>query len=279
MPENKQTAIDDIVSGGSSVQSSITKNIKVADFLDDVIISNAEEKGYLTEGMASLSLKFKNDSAQLNKSLDEMQALRDKSGLTKSLNASRISGSDEDILEGSQKLLRLTDFEKSIGTQLESEQLAQRQIFRDQQANIRSQNQLASQGQQAQAQIANRSAQSGFGSSSALQGLSSSVGTQIASQTGVLQTDFSDLRDDSTRLSANLIENIDYLNTTFDLGGDISGANQNILQQQANDEASAAKKKQLIGSISSGATIGASFGGPTGAVVGAGVGLLASIFG
>jgi hypothetical protein len=203
------------------------------------------------------------EAVQADTAQDRLDS-RDEDVLDLAILDANFEGSDEDILEASQDRLRLLELDKAEASQAESEQLAQRAIFRDQQAN-------AQASQQGQAQINNMSAQA-FGSNSALQGTVSSIGSQA-------NLVASDLSSDSARLSSNLIDNISFLNQTFDLGGDISGANQNILQQQANDQARAQERSNLIGGITAGATIGASIvPGPTGAVVGAGFGLLSTVF-
>ena len=203
---------------------------------------------------------------------------RDVDILDQNLLDAEASGNSEDILEATQARLRFAELNKAVDAQAEGEQLAQRAIFREQQASRQSQIDAQVQGQAAQGQLGNTAAQFGFGSSSALQGVSASVNTQAAAGIGTLSQERQFLADDSTRLGESLTENIAFLNQTFDLGGDINSAQQSILQSQANDAARQAERNNLIGGITAGASIGGAVGGPVGAAVGAGVGVLAAVF-
>lgn len=264
------TTTDDVLSAGVDT-SDLQNQQAVQQDLIDSIQGEINDLGQIDQGNGGLAnvlyKKLKAAKAglkTLTATVQDTVDMRDADVLQEVYIDALATGSDADILEASQDKLNLLELDKAIGTQLESEQLAQRSIIREQQAS-------AAALQQSQASIQNYMASTGV-TNSALQGLMSSAGSANAITQG-------DLSSDSLRLSESLISNIDYLNNTFDLGGSVNTASQNILQQQANDQANAAQKQQIIGGISSGATIGASFGGPTGAVVGAGVGLLAGIFG
>lgn len=131
--------------------------------------------------------------------------------------------------------LRQIQFDKAVGEQVEAEQLAQREIFRKQQRDA--------------ASIQNISAQTGF-TNSALQGLASASQTQAQAESG--------------RLSGDLSENLTFLQDTFTLGGDINALNQQIanLQQQA------ANRQAMISGVASG--LGAiATGNPAGIAAGA----------
>ena len=149
-------------------------------------------------------------------------------------------------LKANQEKLRKVEFERAEGQQVEAEQLAQRAIFRKQQAQ--------------QAQLQNISGQVGF-TSSALQGALASSSTQAAAESG--------------QVKSQSIGNLDFLQETFELGGNIGQASQQLanLQQEAAD-----KQAQLSGFVGS-VGAGASIGGPVGAAVGGGAFILNEIFG
>tara|TARA_R110002153_G_scaffold1367_2_gene7036 strand:+ start:12761 stop:13588 length:828 start_codon:yes stop_codon:yes gene_type:complete len=271
----EQQTVQDILDAGGTVsplQSEVTSNQTRLDEIETLTkIPIENEKDYLNitrnskygQALYNERKSLLAANTRLNKKIGETGVTRDSDILAERHAEALASGIDKDVLEASQDALRLLDLEQAFGSQLESEQLAQRAVFRDQQANAQAQ-------QQAQAQITNMTSQS-FGTNSALQGTISSIG----SQGGVVA---SDLSVDSERLSASLIDNIDFLNQTFDLGGDIAGANQSLLQQRADEQASAQKRAGLIGGVTAGASIGATVGGSTGAVVGGAIGLLTAVF-
>lgn len=150
-----------------------------------------------------------------------------------------------------QEQLREIDLERAIGSQVEAEQLAQREIFRDQQRQAQAL-------QQSQASIQNVAGQSAFGvgGSSALAGLSAAAGTQVAQTQGGLAAD-------SDRLATGLESNLDFLQTTFDLGGDINQLNQQIADLQAKS----AQRAATISGVASG--LGAiATGNPAGVAAG-----------
>ena len=253
MAEQEQRIVD-VLGGPSAAAQDTQENL---DWLKDLGTGQMANAGDRWKALNKKTIEA------AEKRLQSFADSRDSELLAKEVTKANLSGTKEDILEASQNALRFEELRAATNSQAESEQLAQRAIFRDQQANAQAQ-------QQAQAQITNRTSQS-FGSNSALQGLVSSIGSQgdvVAS----------DLSSDSARLSSNLLDNIDFLNQTFDLGGDIGAANQSLLQQQADKQASAQKKAGLIGGVTAGASIGATIGGPTGAVVGGAIGLLTAVF-
>ncbi len=145
--------------------------------------------------------------------------------------------------------LRQIQFDRSVSDQVEAEQLAQRTLFRNRQAEA-----LASQ--QAQAQVANVAGQRGF-ANSALSGLQASAATTS-------NRSQSDLVTESARLSGSLENNLGFLEDTFTLGGDINALNQQIadLQQQA------ANRQAMISGVASGLGSLAT-GNPAGIAVGA----------
>lgn len=164
-------------------------------------------------------------------------------------------------IQSDQQKLRELELEQAQGNQAEASQLAQRAIIREQQS-------LASSQQRAQASIANQAAQSGFKSSSALQGLSGSVASQVALQS-------SDLADDSARVSEGLESNLAFLQETFDLGGNIGAASQQLADIQQSQQEDAQQLSGLLGS----AAAGGSIAGPVGAGVGAGLFVLNELLG
>ena len=87
----------------------------------------------------------------------------------------------------------------------------------------------------------------------------------------------SDLSAESFRLKADLSENLDFLQTTFDLGGDISRVSQRLSDSRDQDQRRADDRTNTLSLISQGATVGSAFG-PTGLLIGGGVGALLSLF-
>ena len=163
-------------------------------------------------------------------------------------------------LKETQEKLREVEFERATGQQVEAEQLAQREIFRKRQ-------QVQIQAQQQQAALQSAASQTGF-KSSTLQGIMSSAGTQAAVASG-------DLAFEQAKLQKDLAGNLDFLQETFELGGQIGQTSQQLanLQQEAAD-----KQAQLSGFVGS-VGAGASIGGPVGAAVGGGAFILNEIFG
>ena len=146
--------------------------------------------------------------------------------------------------------LRQIQYDRSVDEQVEAEQLAQRTLVRNRQSQA-----LAAM--QAQAQVSNVASQRGFASSSALSGLLASTGT--TSNRGQ-----SDLVEESARLSGSLDNNLDFLQDTFTLGGDINALNQQI----ANLQQDAANRQAMISGVASG--LGAmATGNPAGIAAGA----------
>ena len=130
--------------------------------------------------------------------------------------------------------LRQIQFDRAVGEQVEAEQLAQREIFRKQQRDA--------------ASIQNISAQTGF-TNSALQGLASASQTQAQAESG--------------RLAGDLSSNLGFLQDTFTLGGDINALNQqiaNLQQQAANRQAVISGVASGLGSIATGNPAGIAAG-------------------
>ena len=130
--------------------------------------------------------------------------------------------------------LRQIQFDRAVGEQVEAEQLAQREIFRKQQRDA--------------ASIQNISAQTGF-TNSALQGLASASQTQAQAESG--------------RLAGDLSSNLGFLQDTFTLGGDINALNQqiaNLQQQAANRQAMVSGVASGLGAIATGNPAGIAAG-------------------
>lgn len=272
--QNKPLTVDDVLAMESSVASSVNEGLAKRDrnvqAVEELAASGhkfnlAELQGFLGGNL--------NETKNLQESSDELARLRDAGQLEKDLLAAKAGGDDEDILKSSQEVLRLKEFEQSIGTQLEAEQLAQRTLFRESQQLMRQQAQLETSGQQSAASALNRAAQTGISNSSAIQGMVSSIRTQVGVGVSDFQTQQGDIRADQTRIATNLTNDLQFLNETFDLGGDISAASQNIANRQAKDARDAARQQQKaqIGSTLGG--IGGSIlGGPVGGAVGSAIG-------
>lgn len=157
--------------------------------------------------------------------------------------------SEEEALKAKREELRQVEFDRAVGQQTEAEQLAQRALFRQQ--------------QQQAASVQNIQAQSGF-TSSAVQGVLSSSQTTTAAESGAL--------------AGTLEGNVDFLQTTFDLGGDISSAAQRLQSSQQAQADRAQQRAGVIGGLGSGAGLAALIPGVgpgaivAGAVIGAAVG-------
>jgi hypothetical protein len=150
-------------------------------------------------------------------------------------------------------------------------------LIRESTQIARQQAQFESGAQQAAASLQNRAAQTGISSSSAVQGMVASIGTQRAVGVTDFTTQQMDISSDQTRLASNLRNDLEFLNETFDLGGDISAAAQSVSDRQAR-EAQRAADKQAASSLggSLGSAAGFAIGGPVGGAIG---GTLGSIGG
>lgn len=268
MEDNNRLTIDDVLSQTTSLEQDILD--KQAKWDRDWEI--ALEKGNGKADWADLP-EFKNGGDSYNKttaareSLKEIRRLRDEEQLDKDLLAAKISGNDEAILKASQESLRIREFKQSLGDQLEAAQLAQRTLYRERLS-------IANEQQASQASIQNMAAQRGISNASAIQGMLGSITTNS-------NVEQSYLASDSNRLATNLTNDLEYLNETFDLGGDIGAASQSIANRQAReaqrrqDRADSAATASAIGTIG-----GYAIGGPAGAIVGGAAGsIIGSVFG
>jgi hypothetical protein len=156
------------------------------------------------------------------------------------------AASAEASLKEDQQALRQIEFDRAVDTQTETAQLAQRELFRE--------------NQRQQATLQASQAASGFTSSAQAQ-LSSSLATNTAAELGSLQGD--------------LEGNLDFLQDTFDLGGSIGAASQQLADLQAD----AQKEQQQLAGFASSVGTGAAIGGVPGAAVGGGLFVLNEIFG
>jgi hypothetical protein len=166
----------------------------------------------------------------------------------------------EATLKADQQELRELELEQAINTQTESEQLAQRELFRESQRQ-------AEASQLTQAGLQSASSQSEFGGS-----VRSNLASRVATQAAGAQSDISS---DSARLSSDLTSNLDFLQSTFDLGGSIGAASQQLTDLQAQSQ----KEQQQLAGFASSVGTGAAVGGPVGAAVGGGLFVLNEIFG
>jgi len=272
--DNKQMTVEDVISGSSSVQQDIERGLLVNEQKRGIIdmrlrrgatVNLGELTGQL-EGAQKVEDAFTSD-------LDELRRLRDEGQLDQDLLQARKTGDDEAILKSSQEVLRLKEFERTVGDQLEAEQLAQRTLFRESQSLARQQAQFEAGAQQAAASLQNRAAQTGISNSSAIQGMVASINTQRSIGVSDFQTQLGDISSDRQRLATNLTNDLDFLNETFDLGGDISAATQSIANRQARAAQRAqdeAERGQLLSTA--GSLAGFAFGGPVGGAVGGTIG-------
>lgn len=278
MAENNNLTVEDLISGGSSIQTASEQELqKNQDLIQNIQDRAARgEKFNLADLKGTLGDNFK-ATGNLQENLDELKRLRDSDALEQDLLKAKRSGSDEDILKASQESLRLKEFKQTLGNQLEAEQLAQRTLIRESTQIARQQAQFESGAQQAAASLQNRAAQTGISSSSAVQGMVASIGTQRAVGVTDFTTQQMDISSDQTRLASNLRNDLEFLNETFDLGGDISAAAQSVSDRQAR-EAQRAADKQAASSLggSLGSAAGFAIGGPVGGAIG---GTLGSIGG
>lgn len=282
MAEQDIQTVEDIISSESSVQKDISEDIGVQSERTKDIIQRAAagEKFNLRDLKGTAEDIFKSDKS-LSEDLKELRRLRDADQLDTDLIEARKSGSDEAVLKAAQESLRLKEFGRAVGDQIEAEQLAQRTLFRESQNLARQQAVFETSAQQASASLLNRAAQTGVSKASATQGMISSINTQR----GVGISDFSaqqgDIASDQTRLAASLTTDLQFLNESFDLGGDISAAAQSISDRQARDARRAQEKKDaaaLGGSI--GGLVGFGLGGPIGSEIGGSAGSIGgAIFG
>lgn len=282
MAEQNNQTVEDIITGGSDVQQASEQELQ----RNQDLIQNIGERAARGEKFKLSDLEVTLDdnlqaTGNLQENLDNLRRLRDADALEQDLIAAKRSGSDEDILKASQESLRLKEFGRALGDQLEAGQLAQRTIVREQQALRRQQATFESGAQQAAASIQNRAAQTGLSNASATQGMIASISTQRAvgvSDFGVQQ---SDLSSDASRLATNLTNDLQFLNESFDLGGDISAAAQSITNRQAREAQRAQQKASssaLGGSLGSAA--GFAIGGPIGGAIGGTLGSIGgSLFG
>jgi hypothetical protein len=282
MAEQNNQTVEDIITGGSDVQRDLESSLSAVDLGMEQLVKRAEsgEAFNLAELTARTSFLDKTGK-NFQGDLDELRRLRDAESLSDDLRIARMKGSDEDKLKAAQESLRLKEFERALGDQLEAGQLAQRTIAREQQSLRRQQATFESGAQQAAASIQNRAAQTGLSNASATQGMIASINTQRAvgvSDFGVQQ---SDLSSDAIRLATNLTNDLQFLNESFDLGGDISAAAQSISNRQAREAQRAQQKAEasaLGGSIGSAA--GFAIGGPIGGAIGGTLGSIGgSLFG
>ena len=274
MAENNNLTVEDLISGGSSIQTASEQELqKNQDLIQNIGERAASgEKFKLADLKGTLGENFQ-ATGNLQENLDELRRLRDEDALDRDLIKAKRSGSDEDILKASQEVLRLKEFEQTIGSQLEAGQLAQRTLFRESQSLARQQAQFESGAQQAAASLQNRAAQTGISNSSAIQGMVASINTQRGVGVSDFQTQLGDISSDRQRLATNLTDDLDFLNETFDLGGDISAATQSISNRQARAAQRAqdeAERGQLLSTA--GSLAGFAFGGPVGGAVGGTIG-------
>jgi post-segregation antitoxin (ccd killing protein) len=268
--DNKQITVEDVLSTESSIQKDIEGDLLV----------NAQKRGILEMQLrrgALMNLGELTGRAEgiqkvdkaLTSDLEELRRLRDEGQLDRDLLQARKKGDDEAILKASQEVLRLKEFEQTVGDQLEAEQLAQRTLFRESQSLARQQAQFESGAQQAAASLQNRAAQTGISNSSAIQGMVASINTQRGVGVSDFQTQLGDISSDRQRLATNLTNDLDFLNETFDLGGDISAATQSIANRQAKEAQAAqdrSERNAIVGSVAS--LGGFAIGGPVGAAKG-----------
>lgn len=278
MAENNNLTVEDLISGGSSVQTASGQELqKNQDLLQNIGERAARgEKFNLADLKKTLGDNFQ-ATGNLQENLDELKRLRDSDALEQDLLKAKRSGSDEDILKASQESLRLKEFKQTLGNQLEAEQLAQRTLIRESTQIARQQAQFESSAQQASASIVNRAAQTGLSQASTTKSLVGAIATQRAAGLSDFTTQQNDISSDQSRLATNLRNDLEFLNETFDLGGDISGAAQSISDRQAREAQRAADKQAasaLGGSL--GGAAGYAIGGPVGGAIG---GTLGSIGG
>lgn len=331
-------------------------------------VVDTSSPGGLTDAQAALQVR---EAIQEESSVfirPEDRPSRDREEVERLQINAQLTGSEEDKLKAAQEFLRFSEFEQAVASQVEAEQLAQRTLFREQQAAARAGTELdlqaddllrqqglltqnlkaateqldfgetklareagsirrkgalaARAGEQSAAQLANLAAQGGVGSS-ASRGLQASIGTQAATEAGDILTglvdisanqgllatqretlgleseaaraalgdagtrlDLSrqelagvqqDISDSERRLQSKLSTNLDFLRETFDLGGSITGAQQSIVNQQQADLRRAQERADILGGLTTGASLGSNFG-PTGAIIGGGIGAVLSLF-
>lgn len=282
MAENNNQQVEDIITGGSAVQQASEQELQSNQDLIQNIGERAArgEKFKIADLQKTLGDNFQ-ATGNLQENLDDLRRLRDADALEQDLIDAKRSGSDEDILKASQESLRLKEFGRALGDQIEAEQLAQRTLFRESTQLARQQAQFETGAQQAAASVSNRAAQTGMAASSATQGMIASINTQR----GVGVSDFSvqqaDITSDQARLATSLTSDLAFLNESFDLGGDIGAAAQSISNRQAREAQRAQDRADAAGIGGAVGTIGGyALGGPIGGAVGGAAGsIIGSVFG
>lgn len=186
----------------------------------------------------------------------------------------RAQMSEQEKLRADQKELSGIEFERAKVQQADAKQTATRELFREREALRRTGVESRQQSQQLSAQLNTIGAQSQFASSqqNASQGSLQSNQADTSSQLSRLRDDN---LSDAGRLESDFTANIDFLQSTFDLGGSINAASQNIADSQARQQRRAQDRADLLGGISAGASLGG-LAGPGGAVAGAAIGALST---
>lgn len=275
--DNTQLTVDDIINRDTSITSGLQSEISDAkrDRGTLALVSLLQGKD-IPDDIGG----FDRIIDPLTEDLNELRRLRDEDLLRSDLSQARIDEDDEDILKSTQELLRLKEFERTIGDQLEASQLAQRTLFRESQSINRQQAAFEAGAQQSVASIQNRAAQTGLRSSSAIQGMVGSINTQRAIGLSDFSTQLGDISSDRQRLATDLTNDLEFLNETFDLGGDISAASQSIANRQARSlqrQQDQAEQAALLGNV--GSLAGLAIGGPVGGAIGGTIGsVVSSIF-
>jgi hypothetical protein len=281
---NRDQAVGQAVKKGGDTTASLRKEQNLlrkerSDIIGDV----RDQGGQFTEAQRDRRDAITKEQAGGNKALDELARLRNESTLQKELTAARVSGNQEAIKKTSQELLSLKQFEQAVSSQidsgLEAKQTATREMFRERESLRRAGTQSQNEAQRLAAQVSNLASSSGFASSGSQRQLAT-IGAGRADAASQVSTGQRNVREDFARDMATIDrsqkENLDFLSSTFELGGNISSAQQALQDKADRDAEKAQDQANLIGGISTGAALGANFG-PTGAAVGAVVGGLSSL--
>ena len=101
---------------------------------------------------------------------------------------------------------------------------------------------------------------------------------RLRSERFKLGTHSEDIAFEQQRLRDQLSGNLDFLQDTFRLGGDIGGASAALAGQRDSKAERDRQRQSLLSGIGTGAAVGSSFG-PVGAAVGAGIGGVIALFG
>ena len=282
MAENKNQQVEDIITGGSAVQQASEQELQSNQDLIQNIVERAArgEKFKISDLTVTLG-----DNGQatdnLQENLDELRRLRDADALEQDLIDAKIAGNDEDILKASQESLRLKEFGRALGDQIEAEQLAQRTLFRESTQLARQQGILESNASQSKASIVNRAAQVGLSSASNTQSMIGSINTQLSTGVSDFSAQQADIASDQARLATSLTSDLAFLNESFDLGGDIGAAAQSINNRQAREARRAQERAEAAGISGAIGTIGGyALGGPMGGAIGGAAGkVIESVFG